>query len=186
MVKPSTLIVPGGKVVTHPAARTIFELLIKVVVWLITAVPAYLGIQLLTDLPRPLLRGLVEPEQRAASFLPAIYQSAIAATMIAVACAFAWWIIAQAWKPASPLEVLRFRKIWWLLSLVFTGLIVSVFYYLVLKDAGPVTVGTRVLFLVGYVFFSWLFFVASLLVFSPLSVISEIPGGSFVSKRKWG
>lgn len=167
----------------NPVFAGIAELLVKVVIWLMAVFPTILFVSWLTDLPTP-LESLIEPKLRAASFLPSFYQSSMGVVMIAGVCALAWWAVARAWKPSSPREVLRFRKIWSMLSIVFTCLIIGAFYYVVLRNAGPVTMITRAVFFAGYALMSWLFFVASVLVFSPLTVISEIPGGPYVAELK--
>ncbi|MGH8613017.1 MAG: hypothetical protein ACREYF_13605 [Gammaproteobacteria bacterium] len=167
----------------HHSVGVVVDLLTKATIWLAVAALAYLLAGALLALPTP-LQGLVRPELRAASFLPALYQSAIDAIVIAGVCAFFWWAIAKAWKPASPREALRFQRVWWLLALVFTGLILGVFHYVVLKDAGPVTLAARAIFLLGYLLSSWGFFLVSVLALSPLSVASAIPGSAFVSQLK--
>lgn len=173
----------NARLAPHPGVRTAVDLLAKAAIWLAVAAPAYLVAGALLELPTP-LQGLVRPELRAASFLPATYQSAIGAILIAGVCAFLWWAIAKAWKPASPREALRFQTVWWLLSVVFTGLILGVFHYVVLKDAGPVTLGTRAVFLGGYLLSSWGFFLVSALVLSPLTVACAVPGSALVSRLK--
>ncbi|MGH8627177.1 MAG: hypothetical protein ACREYC_18580, partial [Gammaproteobacteria bacterium] len=67
---------------------------------------------------------------------------------------------------------------------VFTGLILGVFHYVVLKDAGPVTLATRAIFLAAYLLSSWGFLLVSVLALSPLTVASAVPGGALVSRFK--
>ncbi len=180
---PSTAKMTKTRLAYHPSFSTAVDLLAKATIWLAVAACAYFVAGASLELPTP-LQGLVRPELRAGSFLPSLYQSAIDAILIAGVCAFLWWAIAKVWRPASPREALRFQRVWWLLSVVFTGLILLVFHYIVLKDAGPVTRATRAIFLVGYLLSSWGFFLVSVLALSPLTVASAVPGSALVAWLK--